>query len=110
MDMQDCIDNCTDCHRICTEAAAYCLDEGGEMAIPAHIRLLLDCAQICQTSADFMLRLSDHHVMICRVCAEICEACAQACLQFEQDEEMAQCARICTQCATSCREMGGTEF
>jgi hypothetical protein len=83
------------------------MDEGGEMADPTHIRLLLDCAQICQLSADFMLRLSDHHMMTCRICAEICDACAQACQSFAQDEELSQCARICAQCASSCREMSG---
>jgi hypothetical protein len=105
MDMQDCIEHCIECHRICTEAAAYCLDEGGVLAQPSLVRSLLDCAQICQTSADFMLRLSDHHAVTCRACAEICEICAKSCEEHKDDEEMVECAELCRDCARACREM-----
>ncbi len=54
-EVRQCIDNCVDCHNICTETANHCLTLGGAHADAAHIRLLLDCAEICQTSADFML-------------------------------------------------------
>ena len=57
----DCIANCTECHRVCLETMEYCLRMGGVgHAAPAHIRLFADCAQICQTNADFMMRLSIH--------------------------------------------------
>ncbi len=60
-EMKTCIQNCLDCHRICTETAAHCLHMGGPHAEAAHIRLLLNCAQICAASADFMLRTSHFH-------------------------------------------------
>ena len=103
--MQECIQNCTDCHRICVETAAYCLQMGGKHADPAHIRTLLDCAEICQTSANFMLRGSEFHARTCAVCAEICEACAMACAAMGEDAQMQACAVACRRCAESCRQM-----
>src|SRR5690606_9960360 len=94
MDIQTCIQNCTECHRICLETAAYCLQKGGKHAEPNHVRLLLDCAQICQTSADFMIRGSDLHTRTCAVCAEICEVCAKDCESMGDDQQMKRCAEV----------------
>jgi hypothetical protein len=66
-EMRECIQNCLDCHRICTETVTHCLMMGGEHAAAEHIGLMLDCAQICQTSADFMLRMSHFHHQTCAV-------------------------------------------
>jgi hypothetical protein len=64
-DMRQCIANCLDCHSLCVETAAHCLTMGGEHAGPKHQRLLHDCAQICQTSADFMLRTITRRCAAC---------------------------------------------
>jgi hypothetical protein len=103
--MLRCIDNCVDCAAICTETVMHCLEMGGEHAAPGHIRLLLDCAEICQTSANFMLRHSELHGRTCGVCAEVCERCAEDCARFTDDAVMQQCAEMCRTCAQSCREM-----
>ncbi len=105
--LQECILNCTDCHRVCSETVTYCLQQGGAHAEAAHIRLLLDCAEICQTSADFMIRGSELHRQSCAVCAEICERCAQDSERFGDDPQMQTCADICRRCAASCRQMAG---
>src|SRR5690349_19067682 len=49
--LEQCIENCTRCHRICLETAAlHFRGEGRAGKVPeSHIRLLLDCAEICQT-------------------------------------------------------------
>ena len=104
-EMQQCIQNCTDCHRICLETVAHCLQMGGAHAEAGHIRTLLDCAEICQTSANFMIRGSQFHVRTCAVCAEICEACARECARFGDDAQMQACAETCRRCAESCRRM-----
>lgn len=104
-EMQACIDACTRCHQVCLDTIQYCLSMGGDHADPAHIALLQDCAQICATSADFMLRGSDFHPSTCSVCADVCEACADDCDTFEGDETMARCAEICRACAESCLSM-----
>jgi hypothetical protein len=104
--MQECLENCQECHAICTTTAQHCLSMGGKHAEPAHIRLLLDCAQICQTSADFMLRGSDLHPMTCGTCAEVCTRCAESCERIGKDDaHMQKCADMCRRCAASCHQM-----
>lgn len=104
--MQQCIRNCLDCHSICLQTIAHCLQMGGEHASQHHIGILQDCVQICGTSADFMLRMSTFYARTCGVCAEVCDACAQDCEQLGNgDEMMLACAQACRRCAESCREM-----
>lgn len=103
--MQSCIQDCLDCHQTCLETISYCLEQGGSHTDPDHIRLLMDCAEICQTSANFMIRGSIFHAFTCDVCAEICEECGEECAQFPNDETMQACADMCHRCASSCREM-----
>jgi hypothetical protein len=103
--MQSCIKACEDCHRIClTMAMRYCLEMGGKHVAPEHFRLMLSCAEICQTSANFMLGASPMHRSTCRACADVCEACAESC---EQLSGMEECAKMCRSCAKSCRAMAG---
>lgn len=104
MDLATCIANCTHCHQACLNAAAEWQGSRGAEGVK-HLRLLLDCADICQTSADFMLRRSDIHPQVCALCAEICQRCAEACERME-GELMRACAEACRRCAQSCREMG----
>lgn len=103
-EMQACITNCLDCHRTCLETVSHCLEMGGPHAEARHVRLLLDCAQICTTSADFMLRASEFHPQTCGVCADVCERCAEDCERFD-DDFMQACAAACRRCAESCRHM-----
>src|SRR2546421_4779158 len=92
--LQECIVECDSCHDVCTETIAHCLMTGGRHAAAAHVRLLMDCAQICQTASDFMLRGSSLHRAVCRVCAEVCDACAVSCAELG-GVEMNACAKAC---------------
>jgi hypothetical protein len=104
--MRQCIENCTNCHSICMETVTHCLQMGGKHAEAAHIRLLLDCAEICATSANFMLRGSGLHRKTCGVCAEVCERCAEECERLAGgDDLMTRCADMCRRCSESCRKM-----
>ena len=104
-DMQRCIQECLTCHSACLATVPYCLQLGGQHAEQRHIGLLLDCAEICQTSANFMLRGSDLHTRICAICAEVCDRCAQDCERMGNDAQMQACADACRRCAASCRRM-----
>ncbi len=106
--MQDCIAECQRCHNTCTETITHCLEMGGDHVEPSHIGLLMDCAEICQTSANFMLRMSDFHGETCGVCAAVCERCADDCESFGEDEMMQKCAATCRSCARMCHEMAET--
>lgn len=105
--MQQCIQNCQDCHRICAETVQHCLQQGGRHAEPDHVRDLLDCEQICALSADFMIRQSPFHERTCAVCAEVCARCAESCEQVNDGPAMQRCVDICRQCEDSCRQMAG---
>jgi hypothetical protein len=109
-EMQSCIEECLECHRICLETAVHCLKMGGKHAAADHITALLDCADICETSANFMLRGSPDHAETCDVCAVVCDRCAESCEALgKQDDLMRRCAQVCRQCAESCREMAGSK-
>jgi hypothetical protein len=107
--MEECITNCLDCHSVCLQTIPHCLGMGGEHADPRHIRVLQDCSQICITSADFMLRNSPLHPMICRICGGICKICAEDCERLAEDEQMLLCVETCRRCAESCAEMAEAE-
>ena len=104
--MQNCLSNCRECHQICSLLIEHCLNLGGKHAEPDHIKMLMDCAQICQTAADFMIRNSDFHAGICDECAIICDACADDCEALDpEDAMMKACIEVCRVCATSCEQM-----
>lgn len=105
MARQACIQDCLECYSTCLETVNYCLQQGGKHATPEHINILMDCAEICRTSANFMLRGSSFHAYTCDVCAEICIVCADECAPFSADEQMQACADICRRCADSCEAM-----
>lgn len=104
--MQSCIEVCNDCHESCLRTAmTFCLEKGGKHVEASHFRLMMNCAEICQTSANFMLSGSDLHSKVCGICAEVCDACAESC---EQVGDMEDCAKVCQECADSCRQMAGS--
>lgn len=101
--MQACIEACSHCHQVCLQTAMnHCLEEGGKHVKAKHFRLIMSCAEICQTSANFQLSGSPFHHRVCEVCAEICEACADDC---EKLGDMGECVVACRECADSCRQM-----
>src|SRR5260370_8637993 len=78
--VQRSIDDCKECHLICVQTIQYSVQQGGPHVAPDHLRLLEDCAQLCQTSEDFMLRGSPISAAVCTVCADVC---AQFAVSFD---------------------------
>jgi hypothetical protein len=102
-EIKRCIADCQSCHAECLETALHvCLESGGPHTEPEHFRLMMNCAQLCATSADFMLGRSAHHERLCALCADVCEACAASC---ESIGGMDHCVELCRRCAESCRQM-----
>jgi hypothetical protein len=105
-EMKKCIQLCRECHAMCTQTISHCLKLGGRHAAPDHIRLMEDCAQMCATAADYMLRESPFHDRICRLCSELCKQCGKDCEQVAGDDQMVkQCLEMCRKCAGSCERM-----
>jgi hypothetical protein len=106
MDMRTCIALCSECHQVCLETLTHCIGLGGRHAEAAHLQLLLDCADMCRTAEDFMLRHSERHGLTCGICAEICERCAESCRRIGGDDgQMERCWATCRRCAEACRQM-----
>lgn len=84
-----CIIDCLECYSVCRQHATS--------------KVMDDCAEICRTAADFMLRGSAHYREVCAVCAVICEACAEHC---EEAGGLDECVRSCRGCAQSCHRLG----
>jgi hypothetical protein len=103
-EVKECIQNCVDCFKACTETASRCLKMGGKHAEIEYVNLIFDCARICNLNADFMLRNSLYYPQTCKITADVCEDCADACDRFE-DDFMKQCAIVCRRCSDSCRAM-----
>lgn len=95
------------CHTNCRAMAlVHCLETGGEHARPQHLRLMIDCAEICAVTADLIAHKSQFHTQACALCVEVCETCAEDCDKLGQMEE---CAAACSDCAKLCREMARSD-
>jgi hypothetical protein len=102
-DMEPCIEACSRCHANCLHTAmTHCLEAGGKYIGADHFRLMMSCAEICQTSANLLLTGSSFHMQLCKLCADICEACAKSC---EAIGGMEECVKACRECAESCRKI-----
>jgi hypothetical protein len=98
-EMQFCVDDCQHCHDIClSEAMSHCVE-------PRHMRLMISCAEMCQTAANFMVMNSPLYAPVCAACAQVCHACAVSC---DAVQGMAECADQCRKCAESCQRMAQT--
>ena len=103
---QSCIDACSACYQTCLSMAmGHCLDQGGRHVEAAHFRLMLGCAEVCQTSANLQLSGSSFTKDMCQLCADMCDACAESCRTLDG---MDDCVLACLTCAASCRHMAGT--
>jgi hypothetical protein len=103
--LHECIEACLECHAACTLTVQHCLATGGAHAEVNLVGVLLDCAEICQTSANFLLRGSPYHVVTCSACADLCRACEEGCRTIPGDEQLQQCAEVCAACAEHCEAM-----
>jgi len=102
-EMQRCIEACNRCHQICLQMAMmHCLKMGGKHVEQEHLRLMMNCAAICQTAADFMLSDSPLHSSVCAACAEVCMACVESC---QKVGDMDECEEACRHCAETCEDM-----
>jgi hypothetical protein len=99
------IHDALECMRVCEETVSYCLHQGGRHVEAEHLKLMIDCAEICGPAAAFMQRGSRFMAELSRTCAAVCQACAVDCAQFEGDEQMMRCVEACRRCADSCTEM-----
>ena len=95
---------CLRAHQACEDAVAAALREGtgGDELVST----LLDCADVCRTTARYVRTGSPLVRGTAGVCAELCERAAEACAPLtEQDAIMGACVDACRRCAGWCRRL-----
>jgi hypothetical protein len=110
-EMEEGIQDCLQCHRICLRTFSHLrtLELDAELAEPEQLNLLLDCADLCRVSADFMLRISELHVQVAELCCKACRRCQQLCeLPSGEDPIVLEYAATCARCANSCKRVVAT--
>jgi len=103
---RDCIEATSATYTVSAETFHYCLagDEG--LRDPRHLRLLIDCGEVCQTAQNSLLRGSELSVMLAAVCVEACESLAESCRALDgSDDQLTRCAEQCDEAANCCRKL-----
>jgi len=100
----DCIESCTACERLCTEAIAHCEARAG-LATKDDLAVLSLCAEACRLVVNAIRAGTDYRVAAGRACAYICERSARICAPFDDDALMRACANACSNAARSCSEL-----
>lgn len=107
-EMEWAIQACLQCKDVLEDTLLYCLQEGGKHSAVALITLMLDCAEICQITVNFIRRNSALQGAVSLVCEQVANRCAEACAIFTDDERLRQCAQACRTCAEACRNVVST--
>ncbi|MCI1003492.1 hypothetical protein HWE01_01585 [Herbaspirillum sp. C7C8] len=100
--MTTCLQACQHCHEVCRKAAFGISPAAAQELAADDVRLLLECAELCQLSANWQLAGSQYCRQICGICAEVCRHCQARC---NANDDMQECATVCQRCAESCEAM-----
>lgn len=90
-----------ECTKACYNCFIKCLEEKDTPIMAACIKINVDCAQICQTTAAFISRGSEDSKSLMKICVEICKKCNEICSKHNPDH-CQQCADACYKCAIAC--------
>lgn len=80
----------------------HCLPGEGNGIHEARCDLLINCSDITQMTANFLLTNSEFQGDLCSLCAAVCTACADAC---DEVASLAECVAACRTCAAQCLEL-----
>jgi hypothetical protein len=95
------------CRRACLDAVRHALDAEGPALDDAKLGLLLDGAEVCETTIRFRRRNAPLHPRVCALCVDVCERCAELCEALADDSVMRACGDACRRCAAICRRLTG---
>jgi hypothetical protein len=106
-----CIDACVECQETCISCSDACLGERELSRLVTCIRLNLDCAAVCNTTASIVMRANKagHRQLIeaqLTTCIAFCRACASECERHASMHKHCDvCAKMCAKCAEACTEL-----
>jgi len=104
------IDALNDCAQACTADADDDLSESNVADLVKCIRLCLDCADICTTTAGVISRQTEYDANVTKPMLEACmAACKSSGDECERHAMMhahcGVCAQACRRCEQACREL-----
>lgn len=107
------IEQALECAQICRACADSCLAEEQIAMLRQCIRLDLDCADVCDTTAKLAGRRTGSNeeliLNMLQVCADACAKCAEECERHAGKHEHCRiCAETCRRCETACRTAAPT--
>lgn len=104
------IDAAFECAQVCTSCADACLAEEMVAELRRCIRLDLDCADVCTTTARILSRQTELDLALLQVqleaCRRACGLCGDECEQHAQMHAHCRvCAEACRRCEKSCNQL-----
>jgi hypothetical protein len=102
---QELLNALNNCAAECNHCAIACLEEQDVRMLARCIKLDIDCADICQLTASYVARGSEHANHLLKECAEICDACADECEKHSHMEHCRKCAEVCRACSEACSHL-----
>jgi hypothetical protein len=97
---KDCIEACLKCVHMCYRCASADLQEE-QHHMARCVQLNLECAAVCNATAQLMSLGSEQSVAIAKLCAEICRKCEGECRKHIM-QHCQECANACHHCAVLC--------
>lgn len=95
-----------ECALTCTICADACLHEQKVQELRRCIRLNLDCAEICNTTAGALARTGDPDPQVLRALLEACRTTCQVCgAECEKHAQMHEHCRVCAESCRHCEEV-----
>lgn len=106
--LADALQALEECVQTCSMCADACLAEDMVAELRRCIRLNLDCAELCATTAAILGRQTEGDPSVIRAtleaCLAACEACGAECsTHADMHEHCRVCAEACKRCAEACR-------
>lgn len=104
------LDTTLACARTCAVCADACLAEEAVAELRKCIRTNLDCAAVCQATAEILTRQTapDWSLLSAQLqaCGEACHTCATECERHAKHMEHCRlCMETCRSCASTCQRM-----
>jgi hypothetical protein len=107
------IDACLACAQSCSSCADACLGEADVAELRDCIRLNLDCADLCATTARVLSRQSELDPSLLQslvqTCVAFCKVCAAECgSHADHHDHCRVCAEACHGCERACLDLLGS--
>ena len=99
---QSCVLALNECRAACLDMVGNSIRMQGYYAELGHVRLLEDCARLCESTVDFLLRGSELAPEMLALCADVCRRSGRDCERFDYDQRLLDCAAACRRSAEAC--------